>query len=71
MLGFLIYLGELGRLVGEVFDSFFKGKIRGRIVLEQLVETGFRSQSVVMLTGAFTGAVLAAQAFLPSLPKPA
>jgi phospholipid/cholesterol/gamma-HCH transport system permease protein len=68
MLGFLIYLGELGRLVGEVFDSFFNGKIRGRIVLEQLVETGFRSQSVVILTGAFTGAVLAAQALFQFKP---
>jgi len=37
-------------------------------VLEQLVETGFRSQSVVILTGAFTGAVLAAQALFQFKP---
>jgi phospholipid/cholesterol/gamma-HCH transport system permease protein len=61
-LGFLTYLGEVGKLVVAVADSLVHGKIRYRLVCEQIAETGFRSQSVVILTGAFTGAVLAAQA---------
>ncbi len=62
MLDFLTYLGEIGLLVASIWDSLLHGKIRYRMVLEQIVETGFRSQLVVIVTGAFTGAVLAAQA---------
>lgn len=67
-LDFLIYLGEIGRLVASVADSLVHGKIRCRMVLEQIVETGFRSQPVVIVTGAFTGAVLAAQALFQFKP---
>lgn len=56
------YIGELGILSGDVVESLVKGKIRFRLVLQQLAEIGFRSQTVVIVTGAFTGAVLAAQA---------
>lgn len=59
--GFLQYLGEVALLVGGITESLVKGKIRWRIVLQQVVEIGHRSQPVVMVTGAFTGAVLAAQ----------
>lgn len=59
--GFLQYLGEVTLLFGQVFESLVKGKIRWRLVLQQVVEIGHRSQPVVMVTGAFTGAVLAAQ----------
>ncbi len=62
MLDFLTYLGEIGQLVASIWDSLLHGKIRTRMVLEQIAETGFRSQPVVIVTGAFTGAVLAAQA---------
>ncbi len=62
MLDFLTYLGEIGQLVASIWDSLLHGKIRYRMVLEQIAETGFHSQPVVMVTGAFTGAVLAAQA---------
>lgn len=62
MLDFLTYLGEIGQLVASIWDSLLHGKIRFRMVLEQIVETGFRSQLVVIVTGGFTGAVLAAQA---------
>jgi len=48
-------------LVGEICTSLVKGKIRWWMVLQQVVEIGHRSQPVVMVTGAFTGAVLAAQ----------
>jgi len=59
--GFLKYLGEVALLFGQIFESLLKGKIRWRLVLQQIVEIGHRSQPVVMVTGAFTGAVLAAQ----------
>ncbi len=68
MLDFLTYLGEVGKLVAAVFDSLIHGKIRCRMVMEQIVETGFRSQAVVIVTGAFTGAVLAAQAMFQFKP---
>lgn len=67
-LDFLNYLGEIGKLVGSVVESLIHGKIRCRLVLEQIVETGFRSQPVVIVTGAFTGAVLAAQAMFQFKP---
>ena len=38
-------------------------KIRWRLFLQQIVEIGLRSQFVVVITGAFTGAVFAAQTF--------
>lgn len=59
--GFLQYLGEVALLFGQVAESLVKGKVRWRMVLRQVVEMGHRSQPVVMVTGAFTGAVLAAQ----------
>jgi phospholipid/cholesterol/gamma-HCH transport system permease protein len=68
MLDFLAYLGEVGSLVVAVGDSLVRGKVRRRMVLEQIAETGFRSQSVVIVTGAFTGAVLAAQALFQFKP---
>lgn len=60
-LRFIAYLGELGVLTGEVFQSVTKGKIRWKQVWAQIAEIGSRSQIVVAVTGAFTGAVLAAQ----------
>ena len=67
-LDFLAYLGEISSLVRSVADSLAYGKIRCRLVLEQIAETGFRSQPVVIVTGAFTGAVLAAQALFQFKP---
>ncbi len=61
LLGFLGYIGELGVLAGEVIESIRHGKRRGHLVLAQILEIGSRSQPVVIVTGAFTGAVLAAQ----------
>ncbi len=65
---FLVYLGEIARLVASVWDSLVHGKIRSRMVMEQIAETGYRSQPVVIVTGAFTGAVLAAQALFQFKP---
>lgn len=67
-LDFISYLGEIALLMKEVFISITRGKIRPRMVLTQVMETGFRSQPVVILTGAFTGAVLAAQALFQFKP---
>lgn len=68
LVGFLVYLGEIGDLVAETAISLVRGKIRPRLVLAQIAETGFRSQIVVIVTGAFTGAVLAAQAMFQFKP---
>lgn len=60
---FLVYLGQLGLLALESFHSIFVGRIRFFLVLRQLVEIGYGSQFVVIVTGAFTGAVFTAQIF--------
>ncbi|MGB1129749.1 MAG: MlaE family ABC transporter permease [Haloferula sp.] len=60
-INFFAYLGELGMLISSIFESIFRGQRRHRLVLRQIAEIGYRSQPVVIVTGAFTGAVLAAQ----------
>jgi len=60
-LSFINYLGQLGLLTGEIFTSLTKGQKRWRQMWAQVAEIGARSQVVVCVTGAFTGAVLAAQ----------
>ncbi len=61
VLGLLDYLGEVASLGGQVFESLLYGRKRWRQLLAQIVEIGFNSQPVVIITGAFVGAVLAAQ----------
>ena len=63
IVSFLVYAGELVVLAAETFGSVFAQKIRWRLFMHQIVEIGLRSQLVVMITGAFTGAVFAAQTF--------
>jgi phospholipid/cholesterol/gamma-HCH transport system permease protein len=60
---FCTYLGQTAFLATEALTSIFSGRIRWRLVLHQLVEIGFGSQAVVIITGAFTGAVFTAQTF--------
>lgn len=60
---FITHMGEVVVLMGETFASLIRHKIRWRLFLQQVVEIGLRSQSVVVITGAFTGAVFAAQTF--------
>ena len=60
---FLIYVGQVGLLAVESFHAIFTGRIRFLLVLRQLVEIGYGSQFVVIVTGAFTGAVFTAQIF--------
>ncbi len=63
VLTFLNYLGEVALLAQETVTALFVAKIRWRLVLQQLYEIGTRSQLVVAVTGAFTGAVFAAQLY--------
>ncbi len=60
---FLAYFGQLGFLVAEAFESLVRTKPRFRLMLEQIVRIGFGSQVVVIVTGAFTGAVFSAQSY--------
>ena len=56
-------LGELAALAREVFGSVLKGRITPRDFVYQLYFIGVKSQSVVFITGAFTGMVLCAQTY--------
>jgi phospholipid/cholesterol/gamma-HCH transport system permease protein len=59
----LTYLGELGILAAETITAMFVAPIRWKLALQQIIEMGARSQIVVVVTGAFTGAVFAAQIY--------
>lgn len=62
-LAFLDYLGEVALLVFETVVALFTTRLRWKLFMRQMVEVGFRSQLVVMVTGGFTGAVFAAQTY--------
>src|SRR3982074_735590 len=57
------YLGEVLPLAAETFRSIFTRKLRWKLFLNQIVEIGLLSHVVVIITGGFTGAVFAAQAY--------
>ncbi len=63
LLAFFQYLGEVVLLAADTFRSIFTHKLRWKLFLTQVVEIGLLSQLVVVITGAFTGAVFAAQTF--------
>src|SRR3989442_6399846 len=60
---FVQYLGEVVLLAADTFHSIFTHKLRWKLFLDQIVEIGLLSQLVVVITGAFTGAVFSAQTF--------
>lgn len=60
---FFVYMGQTALLALESGRSIFGGRIRMRLVLRQFVDIGYGSQLVVIVTGAFTGAVFTAQTF--------
>lgn len=60
---FLTFLGQVSILAWETLRTIACGRIRFRLVLQQIAEIGYRSQLVVIVTGAFTGAVFTAQAY--------
>ncbi len=57
------FYGQLGLLVGDVMVAILTSGFRIRQTLHQIVVIGVGSQVVVTITGAFTGAVLAAQTY--------
>ncbi len=61
--GLLAFLGQIALLAAETIGSIFRGRIRIGLTLRQIAEIGFGSQLVVIVTGAFTGAVFTAQAY--------
>lgn len=63
VVSFFTHVGEVVLLANETFTSVIAHKVRWRLFLHQIVEIGLRSQLVVVITGAFTGAVFAAQTF--------
>jgi phospholipid/cholesterol/gamma-HCH transport system permease protein len=63
LLSFARYLGDIALLAGETVRGIFHGQVSLRLVVRQIYEIGFRSQMVVLVTGAFTGAVFATQTF--------
>jgi phospholipid/cholesterol/gamma-HCH transport system permease protein len=63
LLSFINYLGQLVLLAVDAFKAMFVAPIRWRLFFTQVLETGYRSQLVVIVTGAFTGAVFAAQTY--------
>lgn len=60
---FSLYMGQASLLAWETLNSILAGRIRWRLVVRQIVEIGFGSQAVVIVTGIFTGAVFTAQIF--------
>ena len=63
VLAFFQYLGEVVLLAADTFRSIFTHRLRWKLFLNQVVEIGLLSQVLVIVTGGFTGAVFAAQAF--------
>ena len=59
----LVGLGRITLLAKEAFTSLFTFKVAWRDLLYQVHFTGVKSQSVVLITGAFTGMVLGAQTY--------
>lgn len=56
-------LGRLTLLLTEAIGSVFRRRLKWRDLVYQLYFIGVKSQSVVLVTGAFTGMVLCAQTY--------
>jgi len=61
--GWLTGLGAVAMLAREAFKAILCSKTPWRELLYQLYFVGVKSQSVVLITGAFTGMVLCAQTY--------
>jgi phospholipid/cholesterol/gamma-HCH transport system permease protein len=59
----LTEFGEIAILAKEILLSIFTFKVAWRDLLYQIYFIGVKSQSVVLITGAFTGMVLGAQTY--------
>ena len=56
-------LGQIAFLIWDIFSSLLTFKVVWRDLLYQIYSIGVKSQSVVLVTGAFTGMVLGAQTY--------
>lgn len=54
-------LGQAAAMTGETLLSIFKGEISAKNTINQMVEVGWRSFPIIILTSFFTGMVLALQ----------
>ena len=57
-------LGQLTLLAKDAITALFTFKVAWRDLLYQVYFVGVKSQSVVLITGAFTGMVLGAQTYI-------
>lgn len=62
-LAFLSWLGQIAALMAELTIGLRSGRWRLSLVAQQIMSIGYGSQLVVVVTGAFTGAVFAFQSF--------
>jgi phospholipid/cholesterol/gamma-HCH transport system permease protein len=63
VLDWLAGLGQLAIFAQETIRAMFRRRSLSRALLYQLYFIGVKSQAVVLITGAFTGMVLAAQTY--------
>src|ERR1035438_10450870 len=56
-------LGQITLLARDTFASLLRLRVKWRDVLFQMYFIGVKSQTVVLITGAFTGMVLGAQTY--------
>ncbi len=63
VLALLSSLGQIAALMGELMIGLRSGRWRLGLVAHQIVTIGYGSQLVVVVTGAFTGAVFAFQSY--------
>lgn len=61
--GWLMGLGSVALLAREAFRSILRSRTPWRELVYQVYFMGVKSQSVVLITGAFTGMVLSAQTY--------
>lgn len=62
-LDFLSYMGQLAALLMDLCGTVRANVWRFRLIAQQIVNVGYGSQVVVIVTGAFTGAVFTAQIY--------
>lgn len=62
-IAFLHYMGQLADLIAELAHAARTGVWRLKLVAHQIVAIGYGSQVVVIVTGAFTGAVFTFQTY--------
>src|SRR6188474_2362487 len=62
-LHFIRYMGQLAELLGELWIAVRSRVWRLKLVAQQIVAIGYGSQTVVIVTGAFTGAVFTFQCY--------